>query len=270
MAGDAARAHGARMRDVSETERSGATEAARGEARLWVAVADGAPVDWDDVPPTEADVVAFFDPAGDLARRAGSWGHQLPDASLSSLASFGAGLAMAEAQAWERDEPHVATRAYADRRFLLGDRVLHWAIPWLDTAGRCYAEYRDTAHRSREVLLRLGDRLRPVPDLGSTEGTAPPGEDALGPLTIDVPLGDWVRSLWSGAVILDATVRSMIGGGGELDLAGPGRADVAMLFTVAAARWTTLAAAHPGSARLWRDLAARAESTATRLEMPPF
>lgn len=231
-----------------------------------MAIAECAPQDWDDVPPTEAEVVAFSDPADDLAKRAGSWGHELPDVSLWSLASFGAGLAMAEAQAWERDEPHVSTRAYADRRFLLGDRILHWAVPWLDTAGRCYPVYRESAHKGRELLLRLGDRLRPSPDLGATEGLAPPGEDAYGPLTLDVPLGDWVRSLWSGAVILDATVRSLIGGSGELDLGGPGRADVAMLFEVAAARWTTMAAAHPGSARLWRDLAARAEGTAARLE----
>jgi hypothetical protein len=228
------------------------------------------PADWDDVPPVEAEVVVFFDPAEDLGRRAGSWGHRLPDTTLWSLASFGAGLAMAEARAWERDEPHVATRAYADRRFLLGDRILHWSVPWLDAAGRCYPEYRDTAHRGRELLLRLADRLRPAPDLGATAGLTAPGEDTFGPLTLDVPLGDWVRSLWSGAVVLDATVRSLIGGGGELDLTGPGRADVAMLFSVAAARWTNMAAAHPGSARLWRDLAARAESTATRLEEPPF
>lgn len=235
---------------------------------MWVAVADCGPTDWDDVPPVEAEVVAFFDPAEDLAKRAGSWGHRLPDASLGSLASFGAGLAMAEAQAWERDEPQIATRAYTDRRFLLGDRILHWAVPWFDTAGRCYPEYRERAHKGRELLLRLGDRLRPAPDLGATEGLAPPGEDAFGPATVDVPMGDWVRSLWSGAVILDATVRSMIGGSGELDLNGPGRADVAMLFMVAAARWSALAASHPGSARLWHDLAVRAETTAGRLETP--
>lgn len=260
---------GAELRDnhpVSEGERSAAAEAARSEARVWVAIAESGPADWDDVPPVEGEVVVFFDPAEDLANRAGSWGHRLPDVSLWSLTSFGAGLAMAEAQAWERDEPHIATRAYTDRRFLLGDRILHWAVPWLDTAGRCFPDYRNTAHKGRELLLRLGDRLRPSPDMGATEGLAPPGEDAFGPLTLDVPLGDWVRSLWSGAVILDATVRSMIGGSGELDLDGPGRADVAMLYSVAAARWATMSAGHPGSARLWHDLAGRAEATAARLE----
>ncbi len=251
---------------MSETDRSGAAEAARTEARLWVAVAETVPVERGDVPPTESDVVMFFDPADDLARRAASWGHQLSDASLSSLALFGAGLAMAEAQAWDRDEPHVATRAYSDRRFLLGDRILHWAVPWLDAAGRCYPAHRERAHHSRDLLLSLGDRLRPAPDLGAIEGLTPPGEDSFGPVTLDVPLGDWVRSLWSGALVLDATVRSLIGGSGELDLTGPGRADVAMLYSVAAARWRTVAAAHPGSARLWRDLAIRADMTAARLE----
>jgi hypothetical protein len=251
---------------VSTDEKSGAAEAAQSEARVWVAIAESGPADWDDVPPVEGEVVVFYDPTEDLATRASSWGHRLPDASLWSLASFGAGLAMAEAQAWEQDKPHVATRAFADRRFLLGDRILHWAVPWLDTAGRCYPEYRNTAHTGRELLLRLGDRLRPAPNVGATEGLTPPGEDAFGPLTLDVPLGDWVRSLWSGAVILDATVRSLIGGSGELDLTGPGRADVAMLFSVAAARWTTMATGHPGSARLWHDLSSRADATAARLD----
>ena len=257
---------------MSASGRPPAATGAAGEAGLWSELAGWVPAGWHDVEPTEAAVVVLFDPAADLTRRSSAWGHRLPDASVSSLASFGAGLAMAEADAWEQDAPHVATRAYAERRFLLGDRLLHWAVPWLDAVGRCYPEHRGDAHRCRDLLLVLGDRLRPAPDLGAVEGMTPPGEDSFGPVAQTASLERWLRSVWSGVVVLDATVRSMTGGRAELDLAGPGRTDAAMLFTVAAARWSGLAASHPGSARLWCDLSARAATTARLLaagDAPP-
>ena len=341
---------------MSGAERSGAAEAAEAEAGLWSVVADWIPQVWTDVAPEEAAVVRFFDPTDDLAGRARSWGHRLPDASLSSMAAFGAGLAAAETEAWERDEPHIATRAYTDRRFLLGDRLLHWAVPWLDAVGRCYPQHREAAHDRRDILLRVGDRLRTAPDLVGGEGLTPPGEDAFGPIELDVPLAEWLRSLWSGAVILDATMRSLglapsdaapsdaapsdepsglasspeggaiqprpagptqrgaiqprpagptqggaiqprptgpprggtiqpgleclpSGGGGpsrrlgtegvlELDRqtqGGAARKDLVSLYEIAAHRWAALATAHPGSSRLWRDLAARAARTALTL-----
>lgn len=255
-------APGGTIAAMSGAERSGAARAAETEVALWTSVTEWRPPGWEDTEAAEAAVVGFFDPADDLAKRATSWGHRLPDATLPSLTAFGAGLAAAETAAWERDEPHIATRAYTDRRFLLGDRLLHWAVPWLDAVGRCYPQHRANAHRRRDTLLRLGDRLRAVPDLGAGEGLTPPGEDAFGPIEVDVPLSEWLRSLWSGAVILDQTVRSLGAEGGELAASDSARRDLATLFEVTAQRWLSLAATHEGSARLWRDLAARAARTA--------
>ncbi len=208
----------------------GAAEAARAEAATWSRLAGlGLP------PATEAEVVRFYDPGPDLDRRAGAWGHRLPGHHFAELARFAAALATAEAEAWQRDEPHVATRAYEDRRFLVGDRIVHWVMPWLDAEG---------AIAARDLLLELGDLHRPAPAGG--EGAAPPGEDAFGPLAVEAPLADRVRSLWSG-IVLGAR------------LATP------ELYEQASARWRSLAAAHPGTAGLWRDLAARAAGTAVEL-----
>jgi hypothetical protein len=234
-----------------------AAAAARAEASQWATVAEWSPRPWQDVAPTEAAVVGYYDPAADLERRAAAWGHRLVRPDLVSLARFGAGLAMAEADAWHAEDAVVATRAYAERRFLLGDRVLHWAVPWLDAVGRCYPQWRNEAHARRDLLLDLGDRHRPAPDLGLS--LTAPGEDAFGPRTVDG--GDLLRSLWSGAVLLDATVASL---GGTLS-GDSVRRDLATLYEVAAVRWKALAETRPGSAVLWRDLGRRAQRTADDL-----
>jgi hypothetical protein len=231
-----------------------AASASRTEAAIWAGLAGWTIPWWNDVAPSEAAVVRYFDPGDDLDRRAGAWGHRFADHGLASLAAFGAGLAVLEADAWDADDPVVATRAYAARRHLLGDRILHWAVPWLDAAGRCYPQLREVAHGHRDELLELGDRHRPAPDLGAS--LVPPGEDRYGPQEVPGPGG--LRSIWSGVVLLDATVASL---GGTLD--GPAaRRDLASLYEVAAGRWRSLADARPGSAGLWRDLAARAAATA--------
>jgi hypothetical protein len=230
-----------------------AASAARTEAATWARLAGWAVPWWEDVAPTEVAVVAFFDPAGDLDRRAHAWGHRFADHGLASLAAFAAGLAHTEAEAWEGDDPVVATRAYATRRHLLGDRILHWAVPWLDAAGRCYPQLRDVAHGHRDALLGIGDRHRPAPDLGAS--LALPGEDGYGPVDVAGPPA--LRSIWSGMVLLDATVASL---GGTLDGTAV-RRDLATLYQVAAGRWRSMAAVRPGSAALWRDLAARADAT---------
>jgi len=246
---------------------SGAAAAAGREASRWLEVADGVPGGWDDVAPTEAAVIGFHDPGDDLERRARRWSHRLPDHSLGSLAAFAAGLARAEADAWERDEPHIATQAYEDRRFLAGDRIMHWAVPWLDAAGRCYPRHRATAHPARDRLLDIGDHLRPAPDLGVDSGLYEFGEDAFGPLApirVD-PAG--LRSLWSGAMLLDATLVSLMG---HTDLAAASSDvsvidDLSTLYSVSAARWSGLADAHQGSGALWGALAARALRTTLAL-----
>lgn len=256
---------------------SEASEQARREARHWVELAgDWRPEDhaavWADLPPSEAAVLRFSDPSGDLERRAVAWGYRLPGGDLGDLARFAAGLALAEAEAWADDRPHVAARALEDRRFLLSDRILHWAVPWLDTAGRCYPGEREAAHGARDRLLAAGERLRCAPLLTGREGTTVPGEDSYGPIEIGVPPGERLLSLWSGAVIMKATLASMRGAPDvprviEAEwLDDPAlRRDLATLYEVAAGRWSRLAAQWEGTARLWSDLAERAEATAVAL-----
>lgn len=226
-----------------------AADAAADEAELWAELIEAEPDGWDDVPPLEAVVVGFFDPAADLDKRAEQWSHALPDHRLGSLAAFAAGLAVAEAEAWRADEPHVATKAYADRRFLAADRIIHWAVPWLDAVVIGRPDLGDDAASHREVLLELGDRLRLAPQLTGSEGIVPEGHDGFGP--IEPP--DTIGTVRTGAVLL----------------AHQRRDDAATLATVheaAASRWRGLAWLHSGTALLWNDLAARAEATAARLK----
>ncbi len=201
----------------------GAASAARAEAAAWVALAR----DPATSGLTEAGVVGVYDPRADLERRAGDWGYPLGAGDLADLCRFAAALAVAEAEAWQADEPHVATRAYEARRFLAGDRILHWAVPATEGA-------------AAERLLDLGDLLRPAPALAGGEGLYPPGEDAYGPLEAEAPAG----SLWSGAVGIEPTAEA---------------------YAEAVAGWRRLAAAHQGTGALWLALAARAERTAARL-----
>lgn len=242
---------------------------------MWIEVVSALPAvlaAGPDPGPVEFQVTGF-DPAPDLDRRTGRWGHTLPSPDLGQLARFAAGLAVAEAEAWERDDSSVATRAFEDRRFLAGDRILHWAVPWLDAAGRCHGDVREPAHHLRDLLLDLGDRLRPVPDLTGGEGTTLPGHDSVGPVDPDRPLEVWIGSLLSGVVVMRATLSALRGEEVESRsiepawLSEPGfTAYLAEVYRVAAGRWQGLAGTHQGTARLWVDLAARATRTATLLE----
>lgn len=198
-----------------------AAAAARAEVERWRVVIEGG---WSV---TERAVVVYFDPAEDLERRARSWNHRLEGHGLSDLALFGAGLAAAEADAWEQDEPHVATRALEDRRFLLGDRLLHWAVPWLAE------QPGDQSRRAMVTLLELGEEHRPAPLLAGNEGLFAPGEDSYGPADRR-PLD----SVWCGAVI-------------------PPGVDAAQCRARAQSRWEALCSAYPGSARFWHDLSLR-------------
>ncbi|NNL70826.1 MAG: hypothetical protein HKO70_12780 [Acidimicrobiia bacterium] len=258
--------------------KSEAAAAAAREAAIWAELAsewvpERHPDLWDDLPPTEAAVVRFYQPDEDLARRAGYWSYQPARWDLAGLCWFGAALARTEADAWESDDPHVATRAYADRRFLLGDRLLHWAVPWLEAAGRCYGSEREIAGGAEEHLLALGDQMRPAPALSTgTEGLMAPGEDSYGAVALTRPLTDYLLSVWSGRVVMASTVASLSAGTvatrmiPEDWLAEPDqRMVLSTMYSVAAARWRRLAADHAGSARLWLDLAERADRTARAL-----
>lgn len=230
-----------------------AAASADSEADQWIELVDmwRHPTDLLVVP-READVVRFFDPADDLRARMDQWGYAPGDLTLSDLALFSAGLAKAEADAWRLGNEHIATQAYSARRFLLGDRILHWAIPWLRAAE---AVDPVPALLTQQFLLGLGQRHRPAPLLADGEGITAPGEDSYGPVDIDEPLHERLRSVWSGQVLA-----------GSLDLQLRNRVKLAATYAEAAADWRVLAETYPGSARLWRDLGRRAARTAEELD----
>jgi hypothetical protein len=191
----------------------------------------------DTAEATELATVVYFDPTDDLASRAARWGYDLPNVSLSDLASFAAGLAEAESAAWFEGTPDIATRAYEERRFLVSDRIIHWAVPWL---------VGNDGSKDAEFLLVLGDEMRVAPQLADNEGMKPAGEDSYGPMSPDND-DRWRTSLWSGALI-PTTEENPVDA-----------------YLTAAERWSRLAQAHPGSAALWLDLARRATTTANQL-----
>jgi hypothetical protein len=254
--------------------RSRADSTADEESHFWTGLAvRWRGISWDDLPATEGDVVRFHDPRHDLLRRAAAWGYDLGLGDLADLARLAGALARAEAEAWRADEPHLATRALEERRFLIGDRILHWAVPYLDAVGRCYPDMREFAHRDRDDLLVLGERMRLAPALVGREGVAAPGEDSFGPIELPGELEEQLLSVWSGLVVLRATLNSMRGRRLEERHVEEGwlrepefRSDLATLYEVAGRRWSGLADSYPGTARLWRDLAERARRTSAASE----
>lgn len=241
------------------------------ETGQWVQIAsDGRAVVAFGVDPAPTELACTgHDPTRDLDRRAGKWQHRFEGHGLDDLARFAAGLASLEAERWDLDDAVAATAAHEARRFLLGDRVIHWAVPWADMAGRCHHPVRAEAHRLRNLLLDLGDRMRIAPLLTGDEGLHPPGEDSIGPKLDGMP--DRIGRLETGVVLFRATLHSLTAGAISeptplvTDLPADDRADLATLHTVAAARWLKTAERHPGTARLWRDLALRCEHTASAL-----
>lgn len=252
-----------------------ASEASTAEAHRWSEVAsrwgeERARELWDDRPPTERAVIVFYDPVRDLAKRASNWGYELEGPDLRSLALFAAALARAEAEGWQTGTGDVATRAYEARRFLLADRILHWAVPWLDAAARWFPRFSDSARADRDFLLDLGDDMRVAPIMPGSEGLVVEGEDSYGRIGRIGDRDRWVSSLWSGYLMLWAEWDSISDAGRQGpspkarlgDLAGD---ELAVLYEVAANRWTELAERHPGSAQMWADLAERARATSRYL-----
>jgi hypothetical protein len=231
-----------------------ASERAADETERWRGIASRwspqqAPDVYEDVAPSEQEVVVFFDPMDDLERRTSDWGLALKRPHLDELSRFASSLAEAEARAWADDVPDLAVRAYESRRLLLGDRLAHWAVPWLDAVARWYSDRSETALRDRDTILEIADEMRIAPALTGSEGLVVPGEDAFGPIVADVPLDRYLHSLWSGEVLLAPAIDP------------PGAA----LYEAARDRWGSLADKHPGSAQLWLDLAHRAGQTAGAL-----
>ena len=222
---------------------SGAPEAAHEEANEWMFVATIADLLGEyAVPPATEVAVTGFDAAADLERRSSGWFHRLPDHGLASLARLAAGMANAEAEAWEKDDPSVATRAHSERRFLAGDRIIHWAVPWVVSFGSLDLESGPEAVAVVEHLLAIGDRHRLAPALTGTEGLFPPGHDSIGPLQ----------------EVLDTT--TVLCGW----FFGPGVVE-ASAFEAAASLWSDLAERHPGTARLWLDYSERARLSQARM-----
>ncbi|HEX9854151.1 MAG TPA: hypothetical protein VGC47_02450 [Acidimicrobiia bacterium] len=235
-------------------------EAARLEADRWMAIARNrvaGPLGGQAADPTEQEVIPEVDPLADLSRRARQWSYLIADAGLADLCRFAAGLAAAEAVAWAEGDGPTATKAYSDRRFLAADRIVPWAVPWLDAAARSSADPRIDADKA--ALLAIGDRLRVAPALGAW-GVA--GDDGYGPTGQPGDLVSRLRSLWGGLVIPASEAAELAGGSADphAALAGDGPL-VARLYEDAARRWEGLAGLHAGSAGCWLDLAARARLT---------
>lgn len=224
-----------------------ATLAAVREAAEWeriITLVEGA---FPDGGPTEASVVRFHDPRPDLGARGARWGFTPATGSLVEVARLAGGLALAEAAARRDGDADIALAAFVERRHLVGDRLVHWAVPWLLAAS---AGPGDDAGVAARLLLEVADRLRPAPATGGTEGLFPPGEDSYGPVERVAPIDELVTSVWSG-----------------IAPGGPGRRSGrdADEFEAAASGWRRLAAEFGGTARLWIDLASRAERTAALL-----
>lgn len=242
-----------------------ASERSFAEARHWSGLAkrwaqEEAHAMWEDRPPTEKAVIRYFDPVEDLAEKARRSGYQLEDETLSSLAGFAAELAESEGRHWENGDADLATRAFEGRRFLVGDRIIHWAVPWLDAVGRCYPGFREPAHADRDFLLEVADEMRVDPMIPGREGLVIEGEDAFGRIELVDEMNRWLSSLWSGHLILGATWASLRSEGSE-----PSLEELALLYEAAASRWLGVADRHPGSAQIWVDLAARASRTSELL-----
>ena len=220
-----------------------AADSARQEATEWMFIATISDLlgEYAVPPATEVDVTGF-DPSDDLERRTASWFHRLPDHRLASLARFAAGLATAEADAWERDDPSVSTRALSERRFLAGDRIIHWAVPWTVSFGSLDLESGPEAVAVVERMLMLGDQHRVAPALTGNEGLYPPGHDSIGPLQEELDTTTALCGWFFGAGVVEASA-----------------------FEASAALWMDLADRHPGSARLWLDYAERSRVSRDRV-----
>ena len=224
-----------------------ATFAAVREAAAWERIAALIEGSFPDGGPTEASVVRFHDPRPDLEARAARWSYTPETGSIAEVARLAGGLALAEAEARRDGRADVALAAFVERRNLVGDRLVHWAVPWLRAVSIHPGDDPGTAAR---MLLETVDPLRPAPAAGGTEGLFPPGEDSYGPVEPGLPVSELLESVWSGIAASD-----------------PGHAPnrAAHEFEAAAIGWRRLATQYGGTARLWLDLAGRAERTARLL-----
>lgn len=225
----------------SEKSVSAASLSAAAESEEWLEIAEALDVVTQGLGAASELALTGFDPSHDLEKRTRRWSHVLVDHSARSLALYAAGLARAESDAWARDEPIIATQALSDRRFLFGDRLVHWVVPWLLPVARGGEALAQTASSIVDRLLALGDRHRPAPALTGSEGLFPPGHDSIGVLTDVVD----VTSLLSGWVFRHEP-----------------SSDPAPMYGAAVQIWRALAVDHAGTSQLWLDLSMRARRSA--------
>jgi hypothetical protein len=259
---------------TSSATDSAAATAASAESAAWASLAERWHPDrnreiWNDLAPFEALVIPETDPSSDLEKRARRWSYPLSRSDLSDLALFAAALARMEGEAWLGGDGVVATQAFEERRFLAADRVLPWAIPWLRAVARCFPDSRESADQASAALLEIGDRHRPAPFLTGSEGLFPPGHDSYGPVDLPAATTDRIVSLWGGLVVFRRSLESITGVALSVRLVSEDWlndadivATIATWYEVTAMRWRRLADRHPGTARLWQELANRAQETA--------
>jgi hypothetical protein len=241
---------------------------------VWAAIADRWHPDrnrevWADVPAVETLVIPEVDPSTDLEKRVRRWSYPLERSDLADLARFAAALAQTEGESWAGGDRVLATQAFEERRFLAADRILPWAVPWLRAVGRCFPSSRETADAAAQMLLDIGDRHRPAPMLTGSEGLFPPGYDSYGPADQPFDISARMTSLWGGLVVLRRSLESIRDETRDERIVptewweDPSFRDaVTTWYGVTATRWRHLADRHPGTARLWNELASRALRTA--------
>lgn len=221
-------------------------------ARAWAPTAGRDP--WGDaLAPVERQVIPEVDPVPDLEQRAGEWGFTIIRADLVELSRFAGALAATEADAWRAGNGILATRAYADRRFLFSDRILPWAVPWLMSLADSVRSVASVARATRDEMLELGEHHRVSPQR-SGEGLHPPGHDGYGPIASPLPARDRVRSLWGGLARVDPA-----------RVANRAPELLAAEYVQAVTVWEALRDRCPGSAGYWHDLAMRAHRTVATL-----
>lgn len=214
--------------------------------------------------PIEVAIVGGFDPADLLQAAMALWDFRPRTLHLPEILRFGSYLAAIRADAKLVGDERVATRSNVALRRLLADRIVHWAVPWLDAIVRSEPAVAAMARDARDVLLRLGEEHRAAPVPEGSEGLLVPGFDGYGP--VHAELGDALATLRCGDVLGEPVLRQ-IGLVGPLTVPLTPHQSLALgrHFELVQQRWDLLASRYPGSEQYWRDLAGRARLSSMRV-----
>lgn len=215
--------------------------------------------------PYELGIVGGFDPTRALVSVMEQWDYRPRTLLLPELVRFGGYLAAISADAAENSDVATARRARTARRRLLADRIVHWAVPWLDAIVRSEPEVAMAAREARDILLGLAETHRAAPVPEGSEGLLVPGFDGYGPIHTD--LADTLSTLRCGDVLGEPVLESIGLGlsGYTLPLTTNQALALGRHFLTVQQRWDYLAGRAPGSSQYWRDLAGRARLTTQRV-----